>query len=37
MKFTLLLRGNNDYLADRYSERKENAAQLSARVNQQDI
>ncbi|AOM41352.1 arsenical resistance protein ArsH [Xenorhabdus hominickii] len=37
MKFTLLIRGNSDYLADRYSERKESAAQLSARVNQQEI
>ncbi|WP_431022196.1 arsenical resistance protein ArsH [Erwinia rhapontici] len=37
MKFTLLLRGNNDYMTDRYSERKESAAELSARVNQQDI
>ncbi|OTA16815.1 arsenical resistance protein ArsH [Xenorhabdus vietnamensis] len=37
MKFTLLIRGHSDYLADRYSERKESAAQLSARVNQQEI
>ncbi|VEI20047.1 arsenical resistance protein ArsH [Serratia inhibens] len=37
MKFTLLTRGNADYLVDRYSERKESAAELSARVNQRSI
>jgi len=34
MKFTLLTRDRADYLVDRYSERRESAAQLSARVNQ---
>jgi len=37
MKFTLLTRGNSAYLVDRYSERKEGAAELSARVNQVKI
>lgn len=37
MKFTLLTRGRNDYLLDRYSERKESAAELSARVNQKSL
>ncbi len=32
-KLTLLLRGRADYLVDRYSERKESAAELSRRVN----
>ncbi|WP_108484836.1 arsenical resistance protein ArsH [Oceaniglobus ichthyenteri] len=37
MKFTLLTRDNKAYLLDRYSERKESAAELSARVNQKAI
>jgi arsenic resistance protein ArsH len=37
MKFTLLTRGRSNYLTDRYSERKESAAQLSERVNQRSI
>lgn len=37
MKFTLLTRGNAQYLVDRYSERKESAAELTARVNQRSI
>lgn len=37
IKFTLLTRGCSDYLTDRYSERKESAAQLSERVNQRSI
>ncbi len=37
MKFTLLTRGNSDYLVDRYSERVESAAELSQRVNQSSI
>ena len=37
MKFTMLTRDNKDYLLDRYSERKESAADLSARVNQKAI
>jgi arsenic resistance protein ArsH len=37
VKFTLLTRGCADYLVDRYSERKETAEQLSARVNQAAI
>ncbi|HEJ7944337.1 TPA: arsenical resistance protein ArsH [Serratia liquefaciens] len=37
MKFTLLTRGNARYLVDRYSKRKERAAELSARVNQRSI
>ncbi|MFL1494244.1 arsenical resistance protein ArsH [Pseudomonas antarctica] len=36
VKFTLLLR-NHPELVDRYSERKESAAELSQRVNQQSI
>jgi len=34
VKFTLLTRDRAGYLVDRYSERKESAAHLSARVNQ---
>ena len=37
VKFTLLLRGQTDYLVDRYSERKESAEQLAKRVNQTSI
>lgn len=37
VKFTLLTRDRADYLVDRYSERKESAAQLSKRVNQRAI
>lgn len=37
MKFTLLTRDNKAYLLDRYSERKESAAELSIRVNQKAI
>jgi arsenic resistance protein ArsH len=33
VKFTLLTRGASDYLTDRYSERKETAAELEKRVN----
>ncbi|UOA31579.1 NADPH-dependent FMN reductase ArsH [Sulfitobacter sp. DSM 110093] len=37
VKFTQLTRDNKDYLLDRYSERKESAAELSKRVNQKAI
>ena len=37
VKFTLLTRDTADYLVDRYSERKENAEQLSKRVNQRAL
>lgn len=36
-KFTLLTRGQTDYLTNRYSERKESAEELSKRVNQKSI
>ena len=36
-KFTLLTRDVSPYLVDRYSERKESAAELSKRVNQRSI
>ncbi|MEM8627170.1 MAG: arsenical resistance protein ArsH [Pseudomonadota bacterium] len=37
VKFTWMVRGRGAYLVDRYSERVESAAQLSARVNQKDM
>ncbi len=37
VKFTILLRDRADYLVDRYSERRETAAELSKRVNQRSI
>jgi arsenical resistance protein ArsH len=37
VKFTLLTRSVSNYLVDRYSERKETAADLSKRVNQSSI
>lgn len=37
MKFTLLVRGREAFLVDRYSERKESAEDLSKRVNQRSI
>lgn len=37
MKFTLLIRDRSAYLVDRYSERKETAAELSSRVNQRSL
>jgi arsenic resistance protein ArsH len=37
MKFTLLVRGREAFLVDRYSERKESAEALSKRVNQRSI
>ena len=36
-KFTLLTRDCADYLVDRYSERKESAQDVSARVNQRSM
>ncbi|RON47749.1 arsenical resistance protein ArsH [Pseudomonas frederiksbergensis] len=37
VKFTVLLRDRQAFLVDRYSERKETAEQLTARVNQRSI
>ncbi|MGJ7547888.1 arsenical resistance protein ArsH [Pseudomonas alloputida] len=37
VKFTVLLRDHQAFLVDRYSERKENAEQLSSRMNQRSI
>lgn len=37
VKFTLLTRGSSDYLADRYSERKESGEALMKRVNQRSL
>lgn len=37
VKFTWLLRDRAEYLTDRYSERKESAAELSARVGQRNL
>ena len=37
VKFTLLTRDRSDYLVDRYSERKESAAELMKRVNQRKL
>ena len=37
VKFTLLTRGASPWLTDRYSERKESAAELSKRVNQPNL
>jgi arsenic resistance protein ArsH len=37
VKFTLLTRDVAAYLVDRYSERRESAAELSRRVNQRSI
>ncbi|AWM91918.1 arsenical resistance protein ArsH [Pseudomonas sp. 31-12] len=37
MKFTVLVRGREEFLVDRYSERKESAEELSKRVNQRSI
>lgn len=36
-KFTLLLRERTEFLVNRYSERKESAEQLSARVDQRSL
>lgn len=37
MKFTLLVQGREDYLVDRYCERKESVEALSQRANQRSI
>ncbi|MCD5971845.1 arsenical resistance protein ArsH [Pseudomonas quasicaspiana] len=37
MKFTLMIRGRETYMVDRYSERKESAEALSQRVNQRSV
>lgn len=37
VKFTWLLRDRSDYLTERYSERKESAEELMARVNQRSL
>jgi arsenic resistance protein ArsH len=37
MKFTLLTRDVAPYLVDRYSERRESAAELAKRVNQRSL
>ncbi|MDH0302175.1 MULTISPECIES: arsenical resistance protein ArsH [unclassified Pseudomonas] len=37
VKFTVLLRDRREFLVDRYSERKESAEQLSARVDQRGL
>ena len=37
MKFPVLVRGREEFLGDRYSERKESAEELSKRVNQRSI
>jgi arsenic resistance protein ArsH len=37
VKFTLLTRDVSDYLTNRYSERKEDAAKLEARVSLKSI
>lgn len=37
MKFTVLTRGQSEWLVNRYSERKEDAEALSKRVNQRSI
>ncbi len=37
VKFTYLTRDRSDYFTDRYSERKESAAELMKRVNQRSM
>ncbi|EPF69533.1 hypothetical protein GCM10025882_18100 [Acinetobacter gyllenbergii] len=36
-KFTLLTRGQSQYLTDRYSERKKSTEELTNRVNQRNL